>query len=312
MSAGSLGWSALLGSVLGLGLWMLIAATPRLSRPRLADRLAPQLVDISQEARRILARRSSDPSGVLGIFWRPALLAARAGLDSLLGGRSRLVQQLRRSGSATTVERYRTQQLIALASGGALGGLLAVAAASAGVALGPSLVLPATGAVAGVVVRDRLLARAVRRRSSRITQELPTMLEFLSLSLAAGEGIHDSLRRVARVGTGEIAVELRGVVAAVAAGTPLASALLRLSGELGVPALTRAVDQLVAALDRGAPLAEVLRAQAGDCREEAKRVLLELAGKKEVAMLVPLVFFILPFTIAIAVFPGLMVLQTGF
>jgi tight adherence protein C len=43
-----------------------------------------------------------------------------------------------------------------------------------------------------------------------------------------------------------------------------------------------------------------LRAQAQDAREGAKRELLETSGKKEVAMMVPLVFLILPITIAIA------------
>ena len=43
----------------------------------------------------------------------------------------------------------------------------------------------------------------------------------------------------------------------------------------------------------------MLRAQAQDSREEGKRHLLEAAGKKEVAMLVPLVFLILPVTIGL-------------
>ena len=59
-------------------------------------------------------------------------------------------------------------------------------------------------------------------------------------------------------------------------------------------------------------LPAVLQAQAVDCREGSTRQLLEVAGRKEVGMMVPLVFLILPFTVAIAVFPGLMVLQAGF
>ncbi|MDQ1581930.1 MAG: tight adherence protein, partial [Microbacteriaceae bacterium] len=66
------------------------------------------------------------------------------------------------------------------------------------------------------------------------------------------------------------------------------------------------------ALERGTPLAEVLRAQAQDARDETKRALIELAGKKEVAMLVPLVFLILPVTVLFAIFPGIFVLQAGF
>jgi tight adherence protein C len=71
------------------------------------------------------------------------------------------------------------------------------------------------------------------------------------------------------------------------------------------------VEQVTGALERGTPLAEVLRAQAQDSRDEAKRELLEVAGKKEVAMLVPLVFLILPVTILFAIFPGIFVLQLG-
>jgi tight adherence protein C len=48
----------------------------------------------------------------------------------------------------------------------------------------------------------------------------------------------------------------------------------------------------------------VLRAQAVDVREAGKRALLESGGKKEIAMMVPVVFFILPVTMLFALFPG--------
>lgn len=66
--------------------------------------------------------------------------------------------------------------------------------------------------------------------------------------------------------------------------------------------MSRTIDQLLGALERGTPLVEVLRAQVQDSRDETKRELLEAAGRKEVAMLVPLVFLILPVTIAFAIF----------
>ena len=106
-----------------------------------------------------------------------------------------------------------------------------------------------------------------------------------------------------------------GVLTALAevnAGVPLSDALSACARAIELPALTRAIDQLVGALDRGTPLVGVLRAQAQDAREEEKRTLLEAAGKKEVAMLVPLVFGVLPVTIAFAIFPATLVLQLGF
>ena len=80
---------------------------------------------------------------------------------------------------------------------------------------------------------------------------------------------------------------------------------------LEIPPLSRSIDQLVAAIDRGAPLAHVLHAQALDAREDAKRGLIERAGRKEIYMLIPLVFLILPLSVLFAVFPGIFMLRLG-
>ena len=198
--------------------------------------------------------------------------------------------------------------------GGTLFGLVAVLAIARAQPIAPALqllvvVLPGVG---GVVLRDHLLQRAARARLQRISAELPTILEFLTLSLSAGEGILDALRRVSRISHGALAGELADVVAGVNTGLPLGESLASLADGIRLPALSRCVDQIIGALERGTPLAEVLRAQAQDGRDDAKRELLEIAGKKEVAMLVPLVFLILPTTIAFAIFPGIFVLQMGF
>ena len=66
------------------------------------------------------------------------------------------------------------------------------------------------------------------------------------------------------------------------------------------------------AIERGTPLADVLRAQAQDVRDNSKRELMEIAGKKEIAMLAPVVFFILPLTVVFAVFPGLSLMRLNF
>jgi tight adherence protein C len=63
------------------------------------------------------------------------------------------------------------------------------------------------------------------------------------------------------------------------------------------------------AVERGTPLADVLRAQAQDVRESGRRALMEQGGKKEVLMMVPVVFLILPVTVAFAVFPSIAVLR---
>ncbi len=66
------------------------------------------------------------------------------------------------------------------------------------------------------------------------------------------------------------------------------------------------------AVERGTPLAEVLRAQAQDVRETGRRALMESGGRKEVLMMVPVVFLILPVTVVFAVFPSIATLRIGF
>ena len=302
--------AAVLGTTLGLGLWSIASRLPRLSRPRLAARLAPYLLDVSPEARRLVSRPVADPLPVVGVLAVPALDLFQRAFGGLLGGADHAALLLRQAGSPLGVEGYRLRQLAWTAAGAVTAAALA-GLGSAGSASPATLVAaPLVGAGGGLLLVDRLLVRAGRRRAARLESELPTVLEFLALSLAAGEGVHDAIARIARVGSGVLADELGAVVAQTAVGVPLGAALARLGDELAIPALTRCLGHMVAALERGSPLAELLRVQAADAREEARRAMLESAGKKEVAMLVPLVFLILPVTVAFAVWPGIVVLQT--
>jgi tight adherence protein C len=91
----------------------------------------------------------------------------------------------------------------------------------------------------------------------------------------------------------------------VRAGAPLTAALRSLSERTSLEPLARFLDGMVIALERGTPVAEVLRAQAADVREARKRELLATGGRREIAMLVPVVFLILPVTVLFALYPGL-------
>ncbi len=305
-------WAVVAGIGLGFGLWSLASVIPRLSRPRLARRVAPYLVDISPHAREMLAPAAPGPLPVLGMLVEPIAVRARGALESTLGGSQTIARRLRQSGSTITVEAFRSQQLLWGLGGAVMGVAVAIVAAQA-----QSIAVPIQGmivlvfAVAGVLGRDHVLQRVAKKRLARLSSELPVILEFLTLSLSAGEGILDAMRRISKVSAGELSRELAGVVASVNTGLPLADTLTALANDLELPAFSRCVDQVVGALERGTPLAEVLRAQAQDSRDDAKRDLLESAGKKEIAMLFPLVFLILPVTILFAIYPGIFVLQVG-
>ena len=309
----STGWGLVFGVVLGLGLWSVVAVLPRMGGPTLAERVAPYIVDVSEGARVFTLRKMVDPIPILGTLLAPTAHRLVEFLGGVLGGTAVVQKRLSQSGSQTTVHRFRAEQLVWALVGVGVGVLVSTVGASNGTL--PTAVIvsaPVAGAIIGAVSRDAVLKRSARARLGRIAAELPTVLEFMSLSLSAGEGILDSLRRVARVGSGELSREFQGVVSAVNTGIPLATALEECARRIDLAAFTRCVEQLAAALERGSPLAEVLRAQAQDARDDAKRGLLEVAGKKEVAMLVPLVFLILPLSILFAIYPGIFVLQSGF
>ncbi|PZQ92130.1 MAG: pilus assembly protein [Leifsonia xyli] len=302
-----------LGIVLGLGLWTLVALAPRVGASRLAERVAPYVLDVSDEARAMRAGRPSEPASLLAELVGPAVARVARAVASVLGGDATVGRRLRQSGSALGVEAFRARQLL-WAVGGAILGILAVLLLARSAAVSPVVMvaLVVVAAASGLLLPEQLLAARARARMRRLAAELPTVLEFLSLALSAGETVRDALRRVARVGSGELAAELARVMTDVDVGVPLGDALQRCADALELPALSRVVEQLTTALERGSPLVEVLRAQAQDSRDDAKRHLLEAAGKKEVAMLVPLVFLILPTTIVFALFPATLVLELGF
>lgn len=306
-------WGLACGLALGLGLWSIVSLVPRLSRPTLTSRVAPYVLDVSEEARRLVGRTPSDPLPVLGIVLSPPITAIASLLGEVAGGAESTAQRLRQAGLAMTVTDFRSRQLVWAAVAGGVGVAVAIGAnrlqevpvvAQAGIVI--------LFAIGGFVGRDYLLQRDAKARLARMEAELPTVLEFLTLSLSAGEGILDAVRRISRISRGELARELALVVAETNSGVPFTDAVTRTATALQLAPFSRFTEQLAGALERGTPLAEVLRAQAQDARDQAKRELLESAGRKEVAMLVPLVFLILPTTIAFAIFPGILVLQMGF
>lgn len=297
--------AVVLGAALGLGICMLLSLAPRWGAPSLARRIAPYIRDVT-DPRGLLADAAPERFDLSSV-----MRGAQDRLSRLLGGTDAVERRLRQAGWDTDASAFRGRQLAWAVVGVAAGGAVVVILVLTGRATGVVALLPPLCGVVGAVLCDARLSRAARARVARIEEELPTVLEFLALCLSAGEGIFDSLRRVGEVGAGELTGELRGAVLAVGMGSPLSESLAKAGHRLDVPALTRSLDQLVAAIDRGAPLAHVLHAQALDAREDAKRALIERAGRVEILMLLPLVFLILPLSVLFAVFPGILMLRLG-
>jgi tight adherence protein C len=157
--------------------------------------------------------------------------------------------------------------------------------------------------VGGWAVRERL-GREATRRGVVMNLQLPTILDLLAFAVSAGESTTAALRRVAQTVPGPLGMELDRAMVDVSHGVPLAHSLKSVAQASRSTGVERAVRAIEVAIERGTPLAEVLRAQAADARNEQMRLLLTVAGHKETAMMLPVVFLVLPMIVVVAILPA--------
>lgn len=270
-------------------------------------------------ARNDRLRRRVEPY-LAGLHGRPSLLLSRP------GGRSRVARwieerwpsavkplsdRLAAAGIEATPGEFRVEQVAwgLLATAGLLGISVVGLAGGAPVDVRGFPFLAATAFAGGFFGRDWWLGRETDRRRAAIAQELPVALDLITLAIMSGESVPAAFARVAGVLKGNMGEELQRTVADVRAGAPVLDALETMKNRVPDYGIVRFVDAMSTGIERGAPLADVLRAQADDAREARRRQLLEMGGRREILMLVPVVFLILPAVVAIALLPGLVSLD---
>jgi tight adherence protein C len=295
----------LLGAVAGLGLLLVATRVRAIHRPTLALRVTPYLRDVPRLGPAPAADLGTSPvTAAAGVFG-PLLRSAAQGVERALGGAASVGRRLQRAGLDRTVHDFRVEQVL-----WGLGGFSLVAAYCLLDALGggggtvSSLLLCAVGFASGVLARDTYLTSQVTHRERRVLAEFPVIAELLALAVAAGESPVAALDRVVSRSGGELSRDLGHVLAAVRTGEPVAQAFDDLARTTGVPSVARFAQGVAVAVERGTPLADVLHAQAADVREAGRRELIEVAARKEVLMMVPVVFLVLPVTVLVAFWPG--------
>ncbi|MGV3562684.1 MAG: type II secretion system F family protein [Nocardioides sp.] len=301
-------WGALLGATAGTGLLLVVARLRVMGRAQLSDRVLPYVRDLPQVGSRPAPRRT-DSSPLLGAavaVYGPVLRTLAESVERILGGATSVRRRIERAGLDLSVQDFRVQQvvwgLVGLGTTAAWG-LLRTLGGDGGV-LGHALVSLVAFAF-GVLARDTHLTSQVRTRERRIVAEFPTIAELLALSVAAGESPVGALDRVVQRSRGELSRDLGTVLAAIRTGEPVGPAFDRLAATTGVPVVARFAQGVAVAVERGTPLADVLHAQAADVREAGRRELIETAARREVLMMVPVVFLVLPVTVLFAFWPGL-------
>lgn len=301
-------FGGLVGVLFAAGVLLAVRAAPPMRPIRIAERIGPYLGDTPPPSK-LLARptATSAPFTVVRRVFGPAVGDAVSFVDRVVGGSVSVRRRLGALGRGGTVEEFRVEQVVWGVIGMVAGGLLVVLIGVLRGGVDPVLAAGAAlvGLVAAVLSRDWCLTRQVQRREATMLSEFPVVADLLALSVVAGEAPPDALLRVCRLTGGELARDLDAALARARSGVALTTALSDLAERTTLEPFGRFVHGLVVAIERGTPLADMLRAQAADVREAGKRALLEAGGRKEVSMMVPVVFLILPVTVLFALFPAL-------
>ncbi len=297
-------WGGLLGGVLAVAALTIAARVKALRRPLLATRVLPYVRDLPQMSANAELQPRPPASAVVAVFG-PMLRSAAQTLERVLGGAASVRRRLERANLSMSVHEFRIQQVtwgLLAFSGAAVLALLAALGAPGRTI--PLLILCGVAFVLGVLLRENRLTAQVTNRERAMLAEFPTVAELLALSVAAGEGPVSALDRVVLRSNGEMAAELSRVLADIRTGTAVSRALDEMANRSGLPVVARFAEGMAVAVERGTPLSDVLHAQAADVREAGRRALIESGARREVLMMVPVVFLVLPVTVLFAFWPG--------
>jgi tight adherence protein C len=229
-------------------------------------------------------------------------------LARLFGGRAALRRKLQLAGWHTDPERYLMGQVMRAGASAALAALLLAATGSLG-RTGPALLTIGLAAVAGLLLGDWLLGRAAQRRRATVAEQFPVAAQLLALLISAGSSPSAAVGRVGQSIGGPLGAQFQAAAQRTAAGEGFSASMRMVAAEVELPVIERFVHGLLAAIERGSPLAEIVREQAIDAAAESHRQLMTAAGKRDIAMLVPVVFVVLPTVVMVSLLPG--ALQLG-
>jgi tight adherence protein C len=231
-------------------------------------------------------------------------LAARARRLTPLAWVETLEHRIKLAGIRGRQALERTLALkLALGVAGLLGALYVLAT------MGATLLTLAGGAFLiffGYVLPDVVLLNRARERQGLVRSALPDTLDQMTISVEAGLGFDAAMRRVAEIGEGPLAEELRHAIQEINLGLSRRQAFRNIVERTDVEELNQFAFAVQHADEYGLPIAHVLRVQAADLRIRRRQWAEEKALKIPVKILFPLVFCIFPTLFIVILAPAVL------
>lgn len=156
------------------------------------------------------------------------------------------------------------------------------------------LLLMLASLMLGLLVPVYYMRFRIRSRQRSIKNQLPDMIDILTVSIDAGLGFDLALRRALDKFTGALKEEMTVAAMEIQMGKPRRVALSELGERNDVPELRTLASAVVQSEQMGTPIKQVLKTQAAQLRLARKQYAQEKGMKASVKMLLPMVAFIFP------------------
>ena len=146
-----------------------------------------------------------------------------------------------------------------------------------------------------------------KKRDSAVIRTLPVYLDFITMCVEGGLNLQGALGQAMEKGpAGPLRNEFAVVLRDLRSGLSRADALRRMAERLDIQEVTGFVSSIIQAEKMGASLANVLRVQSEQRRNERFQRAEKMAMEAPVKLVGPLVIFIFPVTFIVLGFPIVM------
>ena len=238
-------------------------------------------------------------------FLKPAIQAFVKWLASLMSKTEnpRMAAELRLAGINTRPNEYYASRLIVMLLGAVFGFAFGLVIR---IGILYSLISMVIGFVAVIILMRFSLKSRIKKRKLAVQNQLPEVLDLLSVSVEAGLGFDAALQRISERASGPLIDEMNAAYREITLGRPRAEALRNLEQRCGLEEIKTFVAAIIQADQLGISLKNVLKSQAQQMRLLKRQKIEEKAMKAPVKIIMPLVFFVFPVLFIILLGPAVL------